>query len=393
MVSAQGAIVESRERIDTMLDPVWQVEVDRATPAGWSSMLDLFCDANLYQTWSYGAVRWGRKNLSHLVLKRNGEVLGMAQLRIICPTRFNFGMAYLRWGPLCHRRGRNLDAEAALCIARALQEEYVCKRGLLLQVLPNAFVGSPRAALFQSAFSRFTQEPRTSANAYRTFILDLSRPLEELRRNLDKKWRNQLTRSEKNRLKVVAGTGTCEYRRFCRMYKQMRERKAFESTVDIEEFGRIQEDLPETQRMQIMICEQEGVPVAGIVSSKMGDSAIYLLGATSDNGLNSKGAYLLQWTLIQWLKENGFKWYDLGGIDPKRNPGVYHFKSGLSGTDVSQLTPLAACNSIVSSAIVRTSLAANRAVRSLGTLHLGRALKSMVKTVGAMRPSSLGKGF
>ena len=150
----QSATVSRETGLNPLLDPVWQVEVDRATPAEWSSMLDLFDDANLYQTWSYGAVRWGRKNLSHLVLKRNGEVLGMAQLRIVRPTRFNFGMAYLRWGPLCHRRGRELDAEAALCMARALQEEYVCKRGLLLQILPNAFVGSPRAALFQSGFSK-----------------------------------------------------------------------------------------------------------------------------------------------------------------------------------------------------------------------------------------------
>jgi len=160
------------------------------------------------------------------------------------------------------------------------------------------------------------------------------------------------------------------------MYKQMRERKAFESTADVEEFGRLQEDLPEAHRMRILICEQDGVPMAGLVASSMGDSAIYLLGATSDDGLNAKGAYLLQWTLIQWLKENGFKRYDLGGIDPQRNPGVYHFKSGLSGADVSQLTPLVACNSLVSSAIVRASLAAQRAFRSVGTLHLGRALKS-----------------
>jgi CelD/BcsL family acetyltransferase involved in cellulose biosynthesis len=123
--------------------------------------------------------------------------------------------------------------------------------------------------------------------------------------------------------------------------------------------------------MRILICEQDGVPVAGLVASAMGDSAIYLLGATSDNGLNAKGAYLLQWTLIQWLKENGFKWYDLGGIDPEGNPGVYSFKRGLSGTDLFQLTPLVACNSFVSSAIVRASLVAHRVVRSVATLHLG----------------------
>ena len=323
-------------------------------------MLDLFDDANIYQTWSYGEIRWGKNNLSHLVLKRNDEIVGMAQLRIIRPTRFNFGMAYLRWGPLCYRRGRELDAEAAMGMARALHEEYVCKRRLLLQILPNAFVGSSRGELFQAAFSGYTQEPPTSANLYRTFILDLTPPLEELRRNLDKKWRNQLSRAEKNGLRVVAGSGTDEYRTFCGMYKQMRTRKTFESTVDIEEFERIQEGLPEAQRMQILICEQEGVPVAGVVAAAMGDSAIYVLGATSDKGLDAKGSYLLQWTLIRWLKERGFRGYDLGGIDPERNPGVYHFKRGLSGTDVCQLAPLIACTNAVSSVVVRAGLVATR---------------------------------
>jgi hypothetical protein len=372
-MSSQSALMSRETESKPSPDPVWQVEVDRATRAEWSAMLDLFDDANLYQTWSYGEIRWGRKNLSHLVLKRNGEVFGMAQLRIIRPTKFKFGMAYLRWGPLCQRRGSELDAEATLRMAHALQEEYVRGRGLLLQILPNAFCGSP---LFQSGFSSFTPEPPTSGNLYRTFVLDLAPPIAELRKNLDAKWRNKLSQSEKKGLKIVAGNGTEEFRTFCRMYDQMRKRKTFETTVDVEEFGRLQEALPETHRMRVLICEQAGIPVAGVVASAMGDSAIYLLGATSDDGLNAKGAYLLQWTLIQWLKENGIRCYDLGGIDPEGNPGVYTFKKGFSGTDVSQLTPLVACNSIVSSAIVKASLAAQRVVRGLGALHLGRALKT-----------------
>jgi lipid II:glycine glycyltransferase (peptidoglycan interpeptide bridge formation enzyme) len=362
-VCDQNVAVSGESALQPMPTPVWQVEVDRATRAEWSLMLDLFEDANIYQTWSYGEVRWGREHLRHLVLKRNDEVAGMAQVRIIQPTRFNFGMAYLRWGPICHRRGRALDVEAAMRMARALHQEYVCNRGLLLQILPNAFADSLRGELFQSAFSDFTQEPRTPANLYRTFVLDLTLPLEELRRNLDAKWRNKLTQSEKKGLKVIAGNGIDEYETFGRMYQEMWKRKAFETSVDVEEFGRIQESLPEGHRMRILICEQGGVPVAGIVISAMGDSAIYLLGATSDDGLNAKGAYLLQWTMIQWLKDNGFQWYDLGGIDPQSNPGVFSFKRGLSGSDVSQLTPLVGCNNVVSSAVVRASLVANRVVR------------------------------
>ena len=110
----------------------------------------------------------------------------------------------------------------------------------------------------------------------------------------------------------------------------------------------------------------------------MGDSAIYLLGATSDDGLNSKGAYLLQWTLIKWLKENGIRWYDLGGIDPAGNPGVYHFKRGFSGADVCQINPLATCDSTVSAVIVRAGLAMQRALRSsVSPLNLARAVKQL----------------
>ena len=341
-------------------------------------MVDLFYDANLYQTWSYGGVRWGSKNLSHLVLKRGGEVLGMAQLRIVRPTRFKFGMAYLRWGPLVERRRKPLDSEVAVNMARALEEEYVGKRKLFLRVLPNAFVGSPRAVVIHSAFPRFTPEPLAADNPDRTFVLDLAPSLEELRRRLDRKWRNMLSSSEKKGLQVVAGNGSDEYRIFSLIYKQMRKRKTFESTVDVEEFGRIQEDLPEPHRMRVLICRDGEIPVAGLVASALGDSAVYLLGATGDHGLNSKGAYLLQWSLIKWLKENGFRWYDLGGIDPERNPGVYSFKRGLSGADVCRVNPLVACTSVVSSAIVRTSLALQRVIRcSKDTLRLTRPDKQL----------------
>jgi lipid II:glycine glycyltransferase (peptidoglycan interpeptide bridge formation enzyme) len=369
-----------------MLNSNWQVEVDTATPAEWSQMLDLFDDANLYQTWSYGGVRWGEKSLSHLVLKSCGEIAGMAQLRIVRPTRFNFGIAYLRWGPIFERRGQPLNPEVAAAIARALEDEYAGRRKLFLRVLPNAFVGSPRAAAIQSSFSGLSPETGPSAKTYRTLVLDLDPSIEALRRNLDKKWRNQLTRAEKNGLTVRAGCGPDEYGIFCRTYHQMRERKSFDTTVDVEEFGRIQEDLAQPARMRIWICEQEGEPVAGIVVSAMGNSAIYLLGATSDNGLNAKGAYLLQWTAIQWLKENGFRWYDLGGIDPERNPGVYHFKRGLCGADLWHMNQMGGSGSIVSSTIVNAAEAAQRALRACRN-GLRRAGTAIAPSPGLLRRS------
>ena len=355
--------------------------MDRATSAEWSQMLDLFDDANIYQTAAYGAVHWGGRNLSRLVLKRDGDVMGVAQLRIVRPTPLKFGMAYLRWGPLWERRGQPLDSEVPIRLAVAIEDEYLKARKLFVRILPNAFAGSKRAEGFQSAFSKFTRETNEPSDIYRTFLMDLTPSLEELRSRLDPKWRNKLKGSEKNNLTVISGHGGDEYRAFCEIYFQMRKRKGFDTTVDAEEFGRMQEALTESQRMHVLICQDRGVPVAGLVVSAMGDSAIYLLGATSDAGLNAKGAYLLQWTMICWLKERGIRSYDLGGIDPEGNPGVYYFKRGLSGVDICQIEPHAASESAVSSGLVKAGLAMQRTFRaSLRPLNFARFLKQPAAT-------------
>jgi len=334
--------------------PGYKVEIDSVTESDWSELMGRFADANIYQTWSYGAVRWGKHNLSHMVLKRDGEVAGIAQLRIIRPANLRMGIAYLRWGPLFQTRGKTIDPEVAKNLAAALREEYVGKRGLYLEILPNAFSGSTRADAFQAAFSQYDSECGLSSARYRTLVLDLEPALDELRKNLDKKWRNQLNAAERNNLTVIEGEGMNEYGSFCELYAQMWERKKFKKTVSIEEFGRIQESLPENQRMRVMICQQEGKPLAGVVCAAIGESAIYLLGATNEEGMKLKGAYLLHWTLIRSLRERGVRYYDLGGIDPEANPGVYHFKRGFSGVEASHIGAMKTCDNSMSLALVKT---------------------------------------
>jgi lipid II:glycine glycyltransferase (peptidoglycan interpeptide bridge formation enzyme) len=331
-----------------MVDNEFQVEADRMTAPEWSRLLKEFEDANFYQTWSYGAVRWGVGNLSHLVLRRGGQVAGLAQVRIIHAGFLNRGIAYVRWGPVCRLRGQELEGETLRAMAEALRAEYAVKRRLFLRVLPDAFEGSPRAAVFRAAFSGFQTASADSPGADRTLVLNLAPALEQLRKGLDQKWRNQLNRAEKNNLAILEGRGSENYRNFLELYQEMRSRKKFDTTVDAGEFGRILDELPEEFKFRILICQDKGVAVSGIVCSVVGSMGIYLLGATSEAGLNSKGAYLLQWNMIKWLKENGYRYYDLGGIDPDRNPGVYHFKKGLSGEDVTRIAPFEYCEDSLS---------------------------------------------
>lgn len=349
-------LAESIAPAASLAGGVFSVEVDRMDAAQWSAALDQFDDANLYQTWAYGEVRWGRPALSHLVLKRGGDVVAMAQLRVVRPGNSKFGIAYLRWGPLCELRGVGLQPEIVQAMADALHAEYVRRRGLFLRILPNATQGLPRAAAFASAFHAFKSEPFVAGDSYRTFILDLMPPLDEVRKKFDGKWRNQLNRAEKNSLTIVEGSGDGEFATMIALFNEMWARKQFAQTSDINEFQRIQHALPEAQKMRVFICEQDGVPVSGLLGTGLGHSGIYLFGGTSDKGMQAKGSYLLQWRMIQWLKEKGVRHYNLGGINPETNPGVYHFKKGLSGADALYVEALTACSNPLSALFARVGL-------------------------------------
>jgi lipid II:glycine glycyltransferase (peptidoglycan interpeptide bridge formation enzyme) len=136
----------------------------------------------------------------------------------------------------------------------------------------------------------------------------------------------------------------------------MHKRKKFFEFVDVNKMRAVQKVLQDHLKMTIMLCESDAEPVSAVVCTAIGDTGIYLLGATNDKGRTLQASYLVQWRLIEWLKGRGYRWYDLGGIDPEKNPGTYHFKAGLSGKlgkEVHYLGQFDGCQSLLSSFLVK----------------------------------------
>jgi hypothetical protein len=310
----------------------YSAEIDSIEETRWGELLRDFDDANLHQTWSEGAISWGERNLSHLVLRRDGEVIGIAQIIV------GAGVATVYWGPLWRRMGRPADYAVLDKMIEALKNEYVTKRGFLLRIWPIGFENSEEETISILEKYGFTRNFRVQP--YRTLLLDLSPSLGELRKNLAQKWRNQLNIAEKSNLSLIEGNSDEMYLTFLKLLDQMISRKRFTSGVDYGRYRRIQSDLPEYLKMKIFVCTCEGEPVSSGVFSAIGGTGTYLLGATANNGLRVNGSNLIQWGVIKWLKEKGCQSYDLGGIDPLGNPGVYHFKRGIAGKNGKEVTHL-----------------------------------------------------
>lgn len=328
-------------------------EVDRVSETEWNRLLAGFADASVYHTWAYGAVSWGDSQLSHLVLSRDGDAIGLAQLRLVLVPVLRRGIAYLRWGPVCTRRDAPWDGAIYRAVLHAVIREYVENRRLQLRLVPRSFHQDAHSPEILRIWEELGLRPEASPVTYRTLRVDLTPPLEAIRKRLDQKWRNQLNGALRNNLDVAEGTGLDLFDQFLDLYRELMARKRFDTSVDPLEFRRIQERLPEDQKMWILISRKDGVPMTGLVGSVVGDMGIYLLGATSDEGMKTKGSYLLQWRMMEHLKERGCRSYDLGGINPETNPGVYHFKQGMSGDPADALPSHTLCRDPLSAAAAR----------------------------------------
>jgi hypothetical protein len=311
------------------LEDGYTAEFDSVDKQEWNKIINQFSDANIYQTWSYDAIRCGEKNISHFVLRSGREVVAGAQARIVRIPLIGLGAAYIRWGPFWQLQDQRPDPAVFRLALRALRKEYVCRRGLILRIFPALYNDnsySLNELLLQEGYTLVPEENRP-----RTLIMDISQSLDDVRKKMDQKWRNCLNKSERNELEVIEGTDDSLFADFIGLYRALLERKQFQEPNDINEFRMIQQDLPPEYKMRIFLCQSNGISSAGVICATIGETGVYLFGATNDQGMTNKGSYLLQWKAIQWMKDNGCRYYNLNGINPEKNSGGYHFKAGLLG--------------------------------------------------------------
>jgi hypothetical protein len=349
------------------LPPGWSLLVDELTATAWHAVLDGFADATLYQSWAWGDSRARRAGwlgrMLHVRLLHQGRVCAAAQVNLYglpdLPSRFlRLGLGLLRWGPLWQAHGQPADPQVLARMLACLRHEVVERRGLVLRILPCLFEATAPADGPQGPVTTrhrllldagYTPEPGDAAQ--RTLLLPLDLPLETLRAGLAQKWRNGLNHAERDEraglLQLAHQHGgtvdAAAWATFAAMHQQMCARKHLPSPPDVALLPRLQAELPERHRLQLMLARTaSGEPAAGLVFSRIGDMGVYLQGATTDAGLHSHAANLLQWRALAWLREHGARSYNLHGIHPVANPGTYHFKSGLSGRHGQDLHTLGA---------------------------------------------------
>ncbi len=304
----------------------YRAEIDTVDPDQWDRLLLEFDDANLFQTWAYGSARWGEQNLSHAVIKRGDEVVGLAQSVLIGAPILGKVLAYVMFGPVCQRRGAVSNIEHLQATIGALREEYVVRRRLCLRLRWWAY-DLPRDARAAILAEGVWKEAKP---LHSTYILDLSLSEVQLRAAMEPKWRANLRKVERSDLVVSQRNDSDGVRIFLDLHRQMRSRKRRVRTSFVDMMPDFYLKLGDWLRPSIFVCCQDERPIAAAIVTALGNRAFYLNAATGVGALEARAGYRLQWAIVRWLKENRhYRWYDMHGS--KSSPGVGRFKRALVG--------------------------------------------------------------
>ncbi|MBA2919038.1 peptidoglycan bridge formation glycyltransferase FemA/FemB family protein [Sphingomonas sp. MAH-20] len=291
-----------------------------------------------------------------LAIEDNGEAIGFAAARLKTLPVFGFGLAYVHRGPTTIFAEGQFDADRWGRCVEALVRHYR-PAGHLLRISSPLWCDEEDAL---TPYYRGLGFVRTPAGG-RTIVMDLAPSLEELRGQLHAKWRSHLNKSLRADLTVTRSTGLAEFDRFQPLLANLAERKRFRTVQDACFFGAAAQH-GGADDIVLHLAWQGDELVAGHVGTYTGDTAVYVLGANTPAGRDVRASYFLQWQVIEYAKSRGITFYDLGGIDPRANPDVYHFKARMGGREVAHAAQWELATGLVAPPLVRLAEKARAAL-------------------------------
>jgi Acetyltransferase (GNAT) domain len=169
----------------------------------------------------------------------------------------------------------------------------------------------------------------------RTIWIDMGPGRDGLWQNLDKQWRYGVGRAERLGVTVDTSRLAGDVEAFFALCTNISQTKGFRLPASIDLMKRLLEaEQSDSVEAQLFIARHDGRLGAGAFVMRCGRSIHYFWGATDRALSKQRVGEAVQWAAMEWALTKKCCRYDLEGIDPQRNPGVYEFKKKMGGREV-----------------------------------------------------------
>jgi hypothetical protein len=304
----------------------WRELTAEQADRDWDAWLGRFKDAHIRQTRAWARLKSRSWTPVHLAVL-NGEAPVALALCLVRPVAK--GLATVCWvngGPVFEQdRPEGQNAAAFGKMLEAIKERFSKTRGAIVRLnLAHPNTVQEQLLLRQAGFVK----PLHPLDTGLTYVVDLSRDLADLRAGLERNWRNQLRQAEEAKPEFSVGQDPKLLERYLVLHNALCERKGLRGQrLSLEDLRSMTRELGE--RIVFFVGAAEGRDGCGGALWRLGDKAWFGLSAANDWGLERNLPNAFYWRAIEHLKAAGARSFDLTGIDPKANWGVYNFKRGL----------------------------------------------------------------
>lgn len=304
----------------------WELLSEERARLIWDQTLARFDDCSPFQFYAWGEYRRGLgwEPYRWVAFDGQGEVIAMMQ-GYLRRHPFGLGLVWSEGGPVGDLSACDDSLQAAITRATGLRRVYCRFRCDRKRNIEDALRLGPQGWSI----------PWSPLTSNYTMTLDLTQDEVQLLKGCERNWRRNLKRSEESNLEIHQWLQpTVE--QILSVYGSMQQVKGLEeqhSRAEIEQLL-----LNASERLVVYRCDDEGGQLISLMACLVvGDKACSVLSATSAQGRELHASYGILWAMIQHCRNLGVRTYDLAGIDPVRNPGVYRFKRATGATPVELL--------------------------------------------------------
>ena len=277
---------------DDVSDQEWDRFVEMC-PGGMHTQTSLWSQLKLPLNWQ----------VRRFKVFSGGEIVGGAQM--LMKKSLGISVGYVPHGPLIH----NPSARLSAIVVRELKEMALRLGVTVLVVQPPLNSPLLEESFHTIGFAHTHVKQLATANV----VVDLAADLDSLIMGMRKKTRNNIRRGPKEGLTVREG-GLEDLSIFHELHGSTSRRCGFHLSP-LENFQREWKLLNPLGYAVFFIVEHEGEPIASNWLITFGDTVLATRGGWSGKHARKRPNEMMDWYSICWAKENGYRYYDLEGID------------------------------------------------------------------------------
>lgn len=304
--------------------------------AEWNRLVLAFPGHDLRQSFEWGTLRSGDGWIPHRYAVFDGEacVAAISVLARRLPGS-SLSVLYASRGPLVDAKSE--PAWAGLM--EAVRGVAAATRAVFLRVSPNVPHGQPgfAEALERLGFVALADDWTTWNASRAVMTLDVSPPLDEVRRRFRRRHREYIASAARRGLLVRRATSLADVRAFHLGLVASGRSKGF-PVRGVGYFEDIWREYLATGTGVLFLGEHEGALVGGLLGARFGRRAYMLYTLVRDEAPGRPDLHQgppLWWAFIQWAKAAGCDAIDFAGTGTDFPPepgaagyGIYHYKLG-----------------------------------------------------------------